>query len=93
MFDAEKNARPCTLATCTCTTCKGQRTRHPAGCLCDGCYMDLIGGAAIDYAELHGLQLSKYADPIEGHRADLDPDAARKIAMEDPSLIYIQPTT
>ena len=64
------------------------------GWACPACFgEDLTGGAAIDYAELHGLKLSKYADPIEGHRADLDPDAARKIAMEDPSLIYIKPTT
>jgi len=50
----------------------------------------MTGESAINYAELHGLMLSKYADPIEGHRADLSPDEAREIMREDPSLIYLE---
>ena len=50
----------------------------------------MTGESAINYAELHSLMLSKYADPIEGHRADLSPDEAREIMREDPSLIYLE---
>lgn len=51
--------------------------------------MKLTGQAAIAIAEANGLTLSKYADPIEDARTGLDPDEARKVASEDPNLIYI----
>lgn len=50
--------------------------------------MKLTGYAAIDYAEANGLTLSKYNDPTEDAREGLTPDEARKVASEDPSLIY-----
>jgi hypothetical protein len=45
---------------------------------------------AIEYAEANGLTLSKYEDPIEDAREGLTPAEARKIASEDPSLIYLE---
>ena len=50
--------------------------------------MKLTGLAAIDIAEANGLPLNKYADPIEDARPGLDIAEARKVALEDPSLIY-----
>jgi len=44
---------------------------------------------AIEYAEQHGLRLSKYADPTEGARDDLTVYEAREVAREDASLIYL----
>ena len=52
--------------------------------------MTLFGYEAIEYAEANGLTLSKYNDPIEDAREGLTPDEARKIAREDPRLIYIE---
>jgi hypothetical protein len=49
----------------------------------------LTGYEAIEYAETNGLTLCKYNDPIEDAREVLTPDEARKIASEDPSLIYV----
>ena len=47
------------------------------------------GLEAIDYADVHGLTLSKYADPTEDAREGLSADEARDITAEDSSLIYI----
>lgn len=52
--------------------------------------MKLQGTAAIEYAESHDRLLSKYADPTEEAREDLTPREARKVAAEDPSLIWIE---
>lgn len=52
----------------------------------------LAGSVAIDYAERHGLTLSKYADPTEDARNGVSTAEARKIAREDPSLIYLEIT-
>ena len=49
----------------------------------------LTGYDAIEYAEMLGLSLQKYADPTEGARVDMTPDEAREIAREDSSLIHI----
>ena len=49
----------------------------------------LTGIAAIEYAEANDLTLSKYADPIEDARVGLTTDEARKVASEDPRLIYL----
>lgn len=51
--------------------------------------MRLVGYEAIQYAEAHGLPLCKFNDPVEDAREDLTPDEARKIALEDARLIYI----
>ena len=40
----------------------------------------LEGFAAIEYAEEHGLSLSKYNDPTEDSREGLTPDEARAVA-------------
>ena len=45
--------------------------------------MRIINQNAIDYAEKHGLRLSKYADPIDGDRDDLTPDEALEIIRQD----------
>jgi hypothetical protein len=50
----------------------------------------LKGYEAIEYAEANGLALSKYEDPTEDAREDVTPAEARKIASEDPSLIYVE---
>ena len=52
--------------------------------------MRLKGYQAIEYAEAHDLSLSKYADPAEDAREGLTPDEARKVAAEDPALIYAE---
>lgn len=49
----------------------------------------LTGTDAIEYAEANGMTLSKYNDPIEDAKEGLTPDEARKVAQEDPSLIYL----
>jgi hypothetical protein len=49
----------------------------------------LEGIEAIDFAEVHGLTLSKYNDPTEPARDGLTPDQARAVAREDPRLIYL----
>lgn len=51
--------------------------------------MNLTGYEAINYAEANGLTLNKYNDPIEDAREGLSVDEARKVAAEDPSLIYM----
>jgi len=52
---------------------------------------ELTGYAAIEYAQEHGLTLSKYTDPMEDARENLTPEEARDVAREDPSLIYLGP--
>lgn len=49
----------------------------------------LTGHDAIDYAETHGLTLSKYSDPMEGAREMVEIPEAREIAADDPALIWI----
>lgn len=49
----------------------------------------LTGTAAIAHAEVHGLTLSKYTDPTEEARSGLSVEEARRIAAEDPSLIWV----
>lgn len=51
---------------------------------------NLSGYEAITYAEANGLTLNKYNDPTEDAREGLTVDEARKIALEDPGLIYIE---
>lgn len=53
----------------------------------------LTGYQAIEYAEAGQLPLSKYNDPTEDARQDLTPAQARKVASEDPSLIYLDVPT
>lgn len=48
----------------------------------------LTGWAAIEYADEHGLTLSKFSDPLEMARTGLSVVEARDIAREDPGLIY-----
>lgn len=50
----------------------------------------LRGYDAINYAEANGLTLNKYNDPIEDAREGLSVDKARKVAAEDPQLIYVE---
>lgn len=50
----------------------------------------LTGYTAIGYAEIHGLTLSKYADPIEEAREGLTVAEAMGIAAEDPGLVYLE---
>ena len=49
----------------------------------------ITGHDAIDYAETHGLTLSKYSDPMEGAREMVEIPEAREIAADDPALIWI----
>ncbi len=51
--------------------------------------MILTGHDAIEVAEALGLTLNKYNDPTEAAREGLTPDEARKVAREDPSLIWM----
>lgn len=46
---------------------------------------------AVKIARALGLTLSKYADPIEGHRTDIDPDDSyvTEVLAADPTLIYV----
>lgn len=46
--------------------------------------------AAIEYAEKNGLTLSKYNDDTEDAKDGLSVEDARKVAAEDPTLIYIE---
>jgi len=46
------------------------------------------GHEAIEFAEKWGLLVCKYADP-QGDEAIIEPEAAREIAEEDPSLVYL----
>ena len=48
----------------------------------------ITGFDAIDYAAETGVDLNKYADPIEDAREGLTLDEARDVAMEDPKLIW-----
>lgn len=52
--------------------------------------MKLSGYEAINYAEANSLTLNKYTDPTENAREGLTPDEARKVAAEDPSLIWCE---
>ena len=49
----------------------------------------LTGHDAIRYAEIHGVALHKYTDPIEKAREELSIEEARQVAAEDPSLIWV----
>lgn len=51
--------------------------------------MTLKGHEAIDYAEANSLTLRKYADPTEEAREGITVEQARKVAQEDPSLIWL----
>ena len=51
--------------------------------------MKLHGWDAIEAAERMGLRLHKYADPTEDARADLTVAEARRVAREDPSLLWV----
>lgn len=51
--------------------------------------MRLSGYGAIEYAERHGMELSKYSDPVEDAREGLTVEEAREIAREDPNLIHL----
>jgi len=48
----------------------------------------ITGHEAIEHAEKWGLLVCKYADPTEDE-AIIEPEVARAIAEEDPSLIYL----
>jgi len=48
----------------------------------------ITGLEAIEFAEKWGLLVCKYADP-QGDESVIEPEAARAIAEEDPSLIYL----
>lgn len=53
----------------------------------------LKGWTAIRYAEKHPEfdgELRKYTDPIEEAREDLSVSQARRVAQEDPRLIYLR---
>jgi hypothetical protein len=51
----------------------------------------LKGWVAIQFAEKHGIRyVSKYADPIEDGKARVTLERAKKIAREDPGLIYLR---
>ena len=50
----------------------------------------LTGHAAIDYAAVRGLVLSKYTDPTDEARDGLTVAEAREIARVDPSLVYLE---
>ncbi len=49
----------------------------------------LTGTQALEYAERNDVLLNKYNDPTEDAREGLTLSEARKIAMEDPGLIYV----
>ena len=52
----------------------------------------ITGLDAIDYADRNGLALNKYADPTEPAREGLSVDEAHDVALEDPSLIWLDLT-
>lgn len=47
------------------------------------------GRDAIIYAQAHGLTLSTHTDPTAEGRDDVTVEEARRIAIEDPSLVYL----
>lgn len=49
----------------------------------------MTGRDAIAYAQAHGLALSTYTDPTAEGRASVSVADARRIASEDPSLVYL----
>jgi hypothetical protein len=49
----------------------------------------LTGYVAIAHAEEHGLLLNKFNDPIEDAREGISTEEARKIALEDDRLLYL----
>jgi len=51
--------------------------------------MRLTGFAAIEYAETHGLTLSKKADRVDGPQTGLTVAEAEALAAEDEGLIYL----
>ena len=51
--------------------------------------MRLTGFAAIEYAEKHGLTLSKKADPVDNPQSGLTVAEAEAIATEDEDLVYV----
>ena len=52
--------------------------------------MILYGWDAIEHAEEHGLLLNKYDDPTEPAQSGLTVEEAKKIANEDPLLIWVR---
>lgn len=50
----------------------------------------LRGHDAIKAASAIGCNLAKYADAIDGARADVTIDEAREIANEDPGLLWLE---
>ena len=50
----------------------------------------LKGWEAIAYAQSHDLTLHKYEDPTEDAREGLSVAQARRVALEDPALIYLE---
>jgi hypothetical protein len=51
--------------------------------------MHLTGFAAIEFAEKHGLTLTKKANRVDGPRTGLSIAEAEAIAVEDEELIYL----
>lgn len=49
----------------------------------------MTGRDAITYAQAHGLALSTYTDPTAEGRASVGVADARRIASEDPTLVYL----
>lgn len=49
----------------------------------------MTGRDAIAYAQAHGLALSTYTDPTAEGRDGVSIEEARRIASEDPSLVYL----
>ncbi len=50
----------------------------------------LVGRDAITYARAHSLPLSSHTDPTSEGRTDLTVEEALEIALEDPSLVYLE---
>src|SRR5438094_3397653 len=50
----------------------------------------LMGFAAIEYAEKHGLPLNKHPDSLTGPRMGISVGEASAIADEDPDLIWLE---
>ncbi len=49
----------------------------------------MTGRDAITYAQAHGLALSAHTDPTAEGREGVTVEEARRIASEDPSLVYL----
>lgn len=57
-------------------------------------YARMVGASswmeAARAAAANGRKLGKYGDPTEPAREDIDPDDASIIALDDPSLVYVE---